>query len=496
MAENSTRHNFTKGLSSQTLITIIMGVLEIGVFAVMSRLLTPEEFGYYAIILAIINIFQCLTEAGLGSAVIQRSKASEEFISTALGLSTLLGAFFSLILIVTAEPLSVLMGYDEELTVPLRCMSITVLLCSVNSVARGIFMTALDFMKYGWCQIAAYLLSSGIGITLAVAGYGVNAIIVSTITNTVLMTIILFAVRGVRPRLTIHRHYTREILSYGGWLTGSVIVRQITTELDKLMLTYWIPVAQIGAYNRPSGFISKIVDRINGIFDTVLFPFLSALKDDRAKVQTSMLTATALVSWFSMILTFGFALSAQIIIDIFFGSEWDWLVDIFRILSLTIPFLSMSRIGDCFFRSLGIVKAYFYVRLTVCIVTLGCIFAGCHYGITGVAIGVLVSRVADSLIKYGYLITHLNIRWYSILNSIVAPTWITIALAAICYVISRQIPLGDYIGIAIFIAVGMSMLIFTPKLFGRDYCNNIHSVAKQKLLAIRNKRMQSPQPQQ
>ena len=98
MEGKNTRDKVYKGMLSQSLVTIIMGVLEIGVFALMSRLLTTEDFGYYAIIMAIVGVFHCLTEAGLGSAVIQRNNAPEEFISTALGWSMILGAIFSLLL--------------------------------------------------------------------------------------------------------------------------------------------------------------------------------------------------------------------------------------------------------------------------------------------------------------------------------------------------------------------------------------------------------------
>lgn len=481
MSENTTRSKVFRGLSSQTLVVTIMGVMEVGVFAVMSRLLAPEDFGYYAVIMAIVNIFQCLTEAGLGSAFIQRNNAPEGFVTTALGLSALFGAIFSILLIALSGPLSMSMGYGRELTESLKWMSITVLLCSVNSVARGIFMKSLDFLKFGWCQIAAYIISSGVGVAMAATGHGINAIIASANINAVLMTIILFWVRGTMPRFKIHRQYTKEILNYGGWLTGSVIVRQITTELDKLILTRWLPVAQIGVYNRPSGFISRIVDRINGIFDTVLFPILSSFKEDRSKLQGSFLTATALVSWFSMILMLTFILGGQIIIDIFFGADWAWLTGIFRVLSLSIIFLAYSRIGDCYFRSLGLVRAYFHIRLAVCAVTLTCVYVGCRYGISGVAVGVLISRIFDSAIKFIYLAAKLSVRWLDLLKAMVAPTWLTMVVAAACFGVVKGVEQGEYIGIFIFIVIGLVLLIFTPKAFGEEYYQNIYTVVMRRL---------------
>ena len=115
MAEQTTRDKIYNGLSSQTFITILLGILEITFFAIMSRLLTPEDFGYYAIIIAVTSVFQCLTEAGLGSAVIQSNNARRDYISTALGLSVVIGLFFTSLLIILSKPLSIVLGQGTNL---------------------------------------------------------------------------------------------------------------------------------------------------------------------------------------------------------------------------------------------------------------------------------------------------------------------------------------------------------------------------------------------
>ena len=57
---------FLKGLSVQTVFTFIMAVLEIVVFALMSRLLSKTDFGYFAALAGVIipkqNIFTHVPE--------------------------------------------------------------------------------------------------------------------------------------------------------------------------------------------------------------------------------------------------------------------------------------------------------------------------------------------------------------------------------------------------------------------------------------------------
>ena len=73
MEDNSTGNNkmaeqisntskVVRGLSNQTLVTLILGVLEIVSFSIMSRLLTQEDFGYYAALTAITVVFSTFAD--------------------------------------------------------------------------------------------------------------------------------------------------------------------------------------------------------------------------------------------------------------------------------------------------------------------------------------------------------------------------------------------------------------------------------------------------
>ena len=113
-----------KGLHSQTLIVAIKAVLSLVYFAIMSRLLTPDDFGYFALITAVTTILNSLSEAGLGSSVIQKKDASKDFASTAFTLSLILGLFFSVILFVFSNLFSQLVCGTNTLSLAFKIMSL------------------------------------------------------------------------------------------------------------------------------------------------------------------------------------------------------------------------------------------------------------------------------------------------------------------------------------------------------------------------------------
>ena len=85
------KSKFFKGVSVQSAITITIGLMELIVFSLMSRLLSKSDFGYFAALSGITTICTSLTEAGLGSAIIQKKDASISFIQTAFSLSWIFG---------------------------------------------------------------------------------------------------------------------------------------------------------------------------------------------------------------------------------------------------------------------------------------------------------------------------------------------------------------------------------------------------------------------
>ena len=91
--QESNTSKAVKGMSSQTLVTVLTGVVEVVSFSIMSRLLTKEDFGYYAAISAVLAIFKSLSETGIGSAIIQRKKPDSKFINNAFTINLFFGLF-------------------------------------------------------------------------------------------------------------------------------------------------------------------------------------------------------------------------------------------------------------------------------------------------------------------------------------------------------------------------------------------------------------------
>ncbi len=473
---DSNRSKAFKGFGSQTIITVTLGVLGLLYFSIMSRLLTQEDFGYFAIITAVTAILTSLSEAGLGAAVIQYKDAGKNYIQTAWTLSLFLGVFFCLFLFVSAGLMSRIMVGSDVLKQGYRIMSFSLIFYAINGVGRSVIIKRLDFLQYGIYSIIAYTLSSIIGIIMAYNGMGFYAVVYAMLLNQVFLGIELAIANRRVLAIKIHRQFIKQIVNFGGWLTGSVIIRNITNEADKLITTHWIPVAQLGAYNRPTGLITQITGNVYGIFDTILFPILSGINDDSNKLTSAYHKSVNLIVLFSFFLTACFVLGSDLIIQIFLGDKWLYLSNVFQIVSLTILFLSYDQIADCFFRSLGIVKPYFMVRCFVLVFTCISMFIGCQFGIIGLAIGLVISKIASNIVKIVFLSRRINLDRPSFYKELSSSILLPLLLFALCYIVKITVSYGSVISLFVYIASIGFIAIFKPDLFGTVFKENVYSV--------------------
>ncbi len=464
-----------KGLSVQTLVTLLMGVLEITYFAIMSRLLTKTDFGYFAAISGVMAICMSLSDAGLGSAVIQKKDASDKHISTAFSLSCILGSVFSALLFILSPWIARLI-VDDTLLLPLRIMSSTILMHSLISVGNSLLYRELNFKRIGINSVCAYFLSSCIGVALASNGLGLMSIVVANVSYSALILIFLFSFCVKFPHWGIYKEESKGIISFGGWLTIGVILNNISHQLDKLVLSKWLSVEALGAYNRPAGFVSTISTKINGIFDTVLFPMLADMQDNKEQVKSVFIRAVSILNSFSAILAITFIFNAELIVTIFFGKEWFHIIPIMQIVSLSILFNINGRLVDCFFRSLNYVKLGTELRFLGAIFTLICLYVGARYGIIGVAWGLFISNVTLIFIKMITLCLKIDSNLFEMFKCwLIAwkPAIIPGLLGIVYLVLPHSTPINLTFAVIYGIIILMEFVVF-PKMISHEYYFTIY----------------------
>lgn len=460
-----------KGMSSQTLVTIVLGVVEIVSFSIMSRLLTQEDFGYYAAITAVTTVFASFSETGIGSAIVQQKELSKRFVDNAFTLSFLFGSFISLLLLVLARPLSRTVA-DESMMIPLMLMSGTLLLHCLTSVNTSIMHRKLQFLRIGSIRLTALVVTSIIAIWLAYKGFGYYAILTKAILSSVITYILSLIMCKTRFGFALDGPTFKKIFSFSGWLMASVAFRNLAHQIDRLMMPRLLSVTALGAYNRPKDFVEQISSKISGIFDSALFPVLSGLQDNKQALNSSFRRSMYVMNMFALLLSMALMFNSDLLIRVFFGEQWLHLRSVLFVVSLSILFNFDGRLADCYLRSLAMTKQQFFFRVFETVLNIVGVLVGFKWNILGVAICVVITNTVAKLVKIVFVGLKVNISPGLTIGIILSSWRYALLFLPICIFAYVMLPSswgGDIFMAIIFVLTSCLIFLFLPNFVGHEY---------------------------
>lgn len=476
-----------RGMSSQTLVTLLTGVVDVGSFAILSRLLSKQDFGHYAVILAVTTIFYSLAEAGIGSAIVQKKDLDKSYINSAFTLSLIFGGAMSICLFFGANTISGIIG-DIEVAVPLMIMSVTLLINSVVSVNISLMQRNLAFLKIGVVTLSALIITSAIAILLAYWGFGFYAIVTRAVLSSILTLILSFIFVHPNYRIALAIDKLKEIFNFSGWLTASVIIRNLSQQIDRLMMSSLTTAEVLGAYNRPKEFVTQISTKLNNIFDTALFPILSSIQDSPQSLINAFKKSFFYLNLLGMIVLLALLVNSEFIIRVFFGEDWLNLNIVFMILSGYFLLNVDGRLFDCYLRSLALTKQQYYFRIFQLLITVLGIWLVAKMGIIAIATMVILTNLIIVLAKMIYICRKIH---YGIKDALLEQirSWRFLLILLPECVAFKLLWAGSIVGniltvILFSISIAILFLCF-PKLIGKEYADSAYPTIINKLKSIR-----------
>ncbi len=460
-----------KGMSSQTIVTITLGVVEIVSFSIMSRLLGQRDFGYYAAIVAIGAVFQSLADAGIGSAVVQRKELNDRFVNNAFTLSLLFGVGVAVVMCALSKVLATGVA-DASMTTPLRIFSVTLICHCIASVNTSLLQREMRFMTIGVINLISLVVTTAVAIVLALQGYGYYAILTKAVLASFLTMIMSWIASKRVYRLAFDRDEYGRIFGFGGWLMASAVFRNLSHQVDRLLMKSLFSIETLGMYTRPHEFITNITGKVNQIYDSVLFPVLSSIQDSRERIRFSFSQTLYLLNVGAMLLSLAFLFCHNLIIRVFFGEQWLNVATLFAVMSAWSVIRINGRLGDVYLRSLAMTRTQFILRVCQFASVTVFILIGYRWGLTALAISSMTGYSIVMLAKNAIIAKRIGLPIKEMLANMLSAWRPLIWLAPIYAACSIALPetlAGSILSTVVFaIAATVTYLLF-PGLVGQRY---------------------------
>lgn len=365
--------------------TISIRVAQLLAMIVLARLLTPAQFGLFALSSMIITAITLFTNYGFGEFLLYLKSDLKRHSDTAFVMSLAFG-LFAWTAIFFSAPLAIKVFGTAALIWPLRIMSLSIILSSTALVPGALLERELEFRKRAVPEIAMGATHVVVAITLAFLGYGVWSLVLGYLISTAVATVWTWKLANWRPSISFNLESAKMVFSFGKPLMASSLMLLGFFYIDQASVGKWLGVAAVGCYNMAFTICHLPVTNITFVVNRVMYPAYSKLNDDISSVRKAYAQAVRSISVISIPIALSLFLMANDLVTGFFGHKWLPAVPLIRVLAFYGMFRSIATTADSVFMATGKTKWAFRVSLAQIAVALPLVYpVAMKYGTIGVA---------------------------------------------------------------------------------------------------------------
>jgi O-antigen/teichoic acid export membrane protein len=443
-------------------------VLKVVVLVLLTRLLSPADFGLVSAALVVINLSLNFSQLGLGPALVQRPILEPRHVSTAFYASTCLGILVAGV-IWWAAPLIAQFFRMDQLTPVVRWLALVFPIAGLATAPESLLQRELRFRLLANRDVLAYGVGyAGVGVALALLGRGVWSLVAAQLAQVLIRTAILL--RAAPPVLRARPTWASfsELVGYGAGQSAARIGVILANQVDNLVVGRWLGAVALGHYSRAYQLMSVPTTLIGDVLDKVLFPTLARLQHDPRRLASAYLQGTASLALLTLPVGVVAAVLAPDLVAVAFGSRWEGLVAPFQVLVLGMMFRTGYRMSDSLSRATGRVyrrawRQWLYAGL----VFLGA-FLGQSHGLVGVAVGVLGALFINYLMMAQLSLSVIQISWTRFALVQLPALRLTIIIAGLTLtatMVTRHLSLSSLAGLVVGSVAAIGTAVFTAWLF-------------------------------
>lgn len=350
-------------------------ILQLLISAILSRLLSAEDYGIVAVITVFSTFFSTFADMGFGTAIVQNKELSSDDIDNIYSFT----AYISIALTIFFALASYLIAsfYSDAIYIRLgQLLSIALLFNSLNMVPNGILNRDKQFTSIAVRTVVIYSLSSVVAIVLAFYGFRYYAIIIQSILTAFLTFFWNYISTKPKFKLRFDLVSIRKVANYSGFQFLFNVVNYFSRNLDNLLTGKFMGNADLGYYNKAYNLMLYPVNNLSGVISPVMHPILADFQNDKDFIYKKYMKVNKLLSIIGIYVSAICFLGSSEIISIMYGSQWSNSAKCFQILSIAILPQMLNSSVSSIFQALGNTKLLFANGLVNTLITIIAILIG------------------------------------------------------------------------------------------------------------------------
>ncbi len=324
MSSKSARHG-SRSLATGSALTlgsvVFVATVQIGYAAFASRLVSPDDFGTYAVALLAASLLSQLFSSGTQNSVARSADLSSEQVRSIASSALILGVAGAASCVLIAEPWARLWDQPGS-AILLTQYSLALLISPYAGMVRGIARRDGKFARLAVANTISGVLVLVLGSVAIVVSQTAPALMITlTLTPwTLLLTCSVccrtFPLPGrLHSSARSHSVFSRKVrIAYG--------LMSISMAGMPLAISRWLGAATLGQFNRAFTLTVVPLELFRISVTTTIYPALAQDANDNSRTRTRWPDLLALVGWITVVPSLALCLLMPEVMSLILGPQW------------------------------------------------------------------------------------------------------------------------------------------------------------------------------
>jgi O-antigen/teichoic acid export membrane protein len=271
------------GVIALTSRTFILQVISFTATFILTVLLSPDIFGVFYIVSAVISFLTYFSDIGLAAALIQKKEEiSRDDLQTTFTIQQLLVVTIVIIVFSAAPYISDFYQLSADGLVLLRALSVAFFLSSLKTIPTVLLERQLNFKLLIIPQITETLAFYLVAVFLAYRHFGIASFSWAVLARAVTGLIAIYAVSPWKIRIGISRPVAKRLLKYGVPFQLNSLLALVKDDLMTIFLGKILPFAEIGYIGWAKKWAEVPLRLVVDSVVKVTFPAFSRIQNSKA----------------------------------------------------------------------------------------------------------------------------------------------------------------------------------------------------------------------
>jgi O-antigen/teichoic acid export membrane protein len=454
-----------------------------GVTIILARLLSPQEYGLFAMALSVIAFLDLLQQFGLGSAIVQRQDVSPAQLNAAFWMLAGAGSTVVVVAFLAAGAAAQFYG-EPRLLWLVRILALNFLVTALGTVPYSLLTKEIDFRRRSLAEACGVIAGAVSSLSLAYLGYGVWALVLGNLARALTQNTGMLILSGWLPGMPASPRGIRDILTFGVRMGGANALNTLTSAASFAIVGRTLGVEALGLYEMADtlGTTNPLHRLSSAVVQQLSLPLFSKLQRDPNQLRTHFLKASKYLAVFALPTQVGMLLVAADLVVVLLSAKWLPMVNLMRafcaggiLFILPLPsatLLAARGKAEVVLRSTGMYTA----------IMLAALFLGSRFGLGGVAISWLTAFSLSRLYLLRLSLSEVGIRPSEYVANMSSPLLATAAMGLCVWLVQRLAAPGtDAVLERLLFEVGIGVVVYLALLFvlDRDFGAEVSGLARE-----------------